>query len=221
MIKINLLGERRTGKTRKGRLGAPPPEAGVATGGGGAGWQNLVLVLIFLASLGVVGGWAWMLVREQEEKETERARLEERLRELEKEKLLFEQLQAKKAAKERRVAMLRELKENKHVPVYVLQQVNDALGAINQGEVQSLWLESLSEDKQHLNLSGRASTFNDVSELWNALNGNPVFADVTLGQTIKERDNIRFSLDATIEPEFADYGEEASVAATAGASAQE
>ena len=215
MIKINLLAASRTGKTRA------PQKKKASSLGAGAGWQNAALVLIFLASLGVVVGWAWTLASEQGEKEAKKVKLEARLKELEKEKQLFEQLQAKKAAKERRVAMLRELKENKHVPVYVMQQVNDALGDINKGEVQSLWLESLSEDKQQLNLSGRARTFNDVSELWNTLNANPVFDNVTLGQTIKERDNVRFSLDATIQPEVIDFGGEAPGSATASAPAQE
>ena len=216
MIKINLLAERRSGK-RPARKKA----SGGGGGGGGAGWQNLVLVLIFLAALGFVGGWAWTLAGEQGEKETKKADLQQRLKELEKEKELFEALQAKKAAKERRVAMLKSLKANKHVPVFVMQQVNDALGSINDGEVQSLWLESLSEDKQQLNITGRANTFNDVSELWNHINDNPVFVNVTLGQTIKERENIRFSLDATILPEAIGGGEATAQAATAGAAAQE
>ena len=100
-----------------------------------------------------------------------------------------------------RLAKLKELKANKQVPVYIMQQVNDCFGAINQGEIQSIWLELLSENQQKLTIGGRANTFNDVSELWNRLNDNPVFENVTLGQTIKESDTIRFTLNTTIIPE--------------------
>jgi Tfp pilus assembly protein PilN len=193
MIKINLLAEKRTAKARARRTPGVRFEAG--------GWQTLLLGLIFVAALGFIGIQWWRYSSQIEQRKDEKAQKEAQLQQLQKDLERVKQLEAKKAAKERRFNLLRDLKAQKQVPVYVLQQVNDAFGDINQGEVQSIWLTLLSGNKNKLSVRGQANTFNDVSELWNRLNENPVFENVLLGQTIKERDTINFTLDALIIPE--------------------
>jgi len=191
MIKINLLAEKRAGKARGGkRLQGVRFEAG--------GWQGLILGLIVVLALGYIGGQWWRLGNIHEKRQEDKAGLASELEELQKDLDRVKQLEQKKAAKERRFNLLRELKAQKQVPVYVLQQINDAFGDINQGEVQSIWLELISGSSKKLSIQGRANTFNDVSELWNRLNENPVFENVLLGQTIKERETIRFTLDAAV-----------------------
>lgn len=212
MIKINLLAEKRASKARAGkRLQGVRFEAG--------GWQGLILGLIVVMALGYIGEEWWRLGKNLEERKEAKAGLEKELQELQKDLERVKQLEQKKAAKERRFNLLKQLKAQKQVPVYVLQQINDAFGDINQGEVQSIWLELLSGSNKKLSLQGRANTFNDVSELWNRLNENPVFDNVLLGQTIKERDTIRFTLDATVLPEAIQIEGDASVPAGAAAPA--
>jgi Tfp pilus assembly protein PilN len=195
MIRINLLAEKRAGKARRG--GSPTRSIRFEAGG----WQGLVLVLIVLGALIFIGEEWWRRASKIEGQQDEKAQLEQRLQELQKDLDRVKELEEKQAAKERRVNLLKELKANKQVPVYVMQQINDCFGAINQGEIQSIWLELLSENQQKLTIGGRANTFNDVSELWNRLNESPVFENVTLGQTIKDSETIRFTLNTTIVPE--------------------
>jgi Tfp pilus assembly protein PilN len=178
MIKINLLAEKKPGK-----VAAP---AGLKPEGVGGG-QNLLLVGILVIGLVITGGW-WYLLRNEEadwrrkhtEADKELARLEEIRRK-------GEEYEKQKELLTRKIALITELKKMQTVPVHILDQVSKNLPDF-------LWLESMSASANQISITGKATTYNAVSNFYSNLNESGHFSEVALGRTFEVPEGVAFSL---------------------------
>lgn len=178
MIKINLLAERKAAKAKA--------SSGLKIEGA-AGGQNLLLVGIVLVGVLVAAGWSWKrhsdLVDRRETKirnEQELARLAEIRKKADEYKQLI-------AAFDKKINLITELKKKQAVPVHILDQVSRNLPDF-------LWLDSMSSGQNQINIVGKATTYNAVSNFYDALQGSGHFADVVLGKTAEVPEGVSFSL---------------------------
>jgi Tfp pilus assembly protein PilN len=178
MIRINLVSER---KTTKGKGAAARP--GVSSGGP----QGLLLGAILLVGLLVAGGWAWMTQRELsgwtrkvDEAQAELTRLEE----VRKKGDLFKR---QKELLERKIQLITDLKKKQSVPVHILDQVSKNLP-------EFLWLEAMEATQNQISISGKATTYNAVSNFYDNLSASGFFTGVDLGKTSEASEGVSFSL---------------------------
>jgi Tfp pilus assembly protein PilN len=180
MIKINLLAERKPTKTKSS------PSLRIE---GGAGARQLMLVGIVLVGV-VVAGWMWWSAK------SAITRLEEDHRAADAELIRLEEVRkkgdeftARKELLERKIQLITELKKRQQVPVHILDQVSRNLPDF-------LWLESMSANTSDINIAGKATTYNAVSNFYRNLSECGYFQDVTLGRTYEVSEGVSFSLTA-------------------------
>jgi Tfp pilus assembly protein PilN len=179
MIKINLLAERKQAK-------AKTSSTSLKIEGGGGG-RNLLLAGILILGLVIAGGWWYMISNELadwQRKHEEADRELERLAEIRKK---GEEYKAQKELLERKVNLITDLKRRQEVPVHILDQISKNLP-------EFLWLESMSAKRNKVSISGKATTYNAVSNFYENLNGSGLFGDVNLGRVFEVPEGVAFSL---------------------------
>lgn len=182
MIRINLL------EKHEGR--APSSSGG---GGGGSSFSVGVgpvaigVIAIVLLSVGWLGYAWWDKTSRIAQLETEIDDAKDTLKELEKALRKVDEFEAKKAALERRVELISDLKRRQVVPVHLLDQVSRELPDF-------LWLSNMTETGGALRVQGKATTYNAVSNFYNNLKDSPNFQDVTLGTTRRVPEGVSFQL---------------------------
>jgi Tfp pilus assembly protein PilN len=195
MIKINLLAERKAAKAKsatsfKFELG---------------GSQNLLLAGIVVVGALVAGGWWWAraseLTRVQQAKVTAQAELK-RLEEVRKKAEAFK---TQKELLERKINLITELKKKQAVPVHILDQVSRNLP-------EFMWLDSLTASANAINIVGKATTYNAVSNLYDNLRASGQFSDVVLGKTTEIAEGVSFSLTCRYAPPGAPAAADAAAA---------
>ncbi|MFQ5767271.1 MAG: PilN domain-containing protein [Acidobacteriota bacterium] len=178
MIRINLISERKVEKTRKPL---------VNFGAGNEALGNVILTGVILAAL-CVCGFKYMSLRstlgDLSAKITDATVERDRLKEILKK---GEEFKAQRQLLRKKVELITQLKLNQSVPVHLLDQISRNLP-------EFLWLENLSERNDVVSLSGRATTYNAVSNLYNNLRDSRYFADVILGTTQEQSHGVSFSL---------------------------
>lgn len=181
MIKINLLAEKKQPKAAKASKARKLEGAGVGAG------VNLMLAGIVLLGVLFAGGWWWRLngeVAQREERDRE-AKVElERLTEIRKK---GEEYTAQKELLAQKIDLITQLKKKQDVPVHIMDQVSRNLP-------DNLWLESVSASSNQVSISGKATTYNAVSNFYRNLNDAGFFAAVTLGKTYEVNEGVAFSL---------------------------
>jgi Tfp pilus assembly protein PilN len=180
MIKINLLTEKKQVKTK-----AP---AAIKVEGAGGG-RNLLLVAILVVGAVIAGGWWFTLSNEHADwvqKHTEADRELERLAEIRKK---GEEYKKRKELLQRKIDLITELKKQQAVPVHILDEISKNLPDF-------LWLESMSSGKNSIDIKGKATTYNAVSNFYSNLTGSGHFQDVSLGRTFEVPEGVSFSLTA-------------------------
>jgi len=147
-----------------------------------------------VASLVLVGltvgwlGWQWWARSSKiEELQAELKRTNEEVLQLKKALEKVDEFESKKAALEQRVQIISDLKRRQVVPVYLLDQVSRELPDF-------LWLDKLAESGGSLRISGKATTYNAVSNFYNNLRDSPFFEGVTLGTTRRVPEGVSFQL---------------------------
>ena len=198
MIKINLLAERKPTKAK----GSPSVRID-----GGAGARQFMLVAVVLVGV-VVAGWMWWSAK------SAISRLEEEHRAADAELIRLEEVRkkgdeftARKELLERKIQLITELKKRQQVPVHILDQVSRNLPDF-------LWLDSMSANMSDINIAGKATTYNAVSNFYRNLSECGYFQEVTLGRTYEVSEGVSFSLtakfvspaDAAIDAEGEDAG---------------
>jgi len=180
MIKINLLAERKAAKAK------------AATGGGfkletPQGSRSFLLVGILAVGALVAGGWylqrASTLKKLRGELAAEQAEAQ-RLVEIRKKADEFKQ---QRELLERKINLITELKKNQTVPVHILDQISRNLPDF-------LWLETMSASSNGVQVAGKATTYNAVSNFYDNLIESGRFTDVVMGRAAEVPEGVAFSL---------------------------
>jgi type IV pilus assembly protein PilN len=185
MIKINLLTTTQQGKARAVR---EPRFKGVGTLG-----QNTLMAGVVLLAVAYVG-WQWYdLAVEQHTLVAEIAKAEK-----EKERLQViikkgEEYKAKKELLQRKITLITQLKHNQSGPVHLLDEVSRQLPDF-------LWLDSLTEGGFNVQINGKATTYNAVSNFYNNLTGSRYFENVVMGSISSIPVGVQFSLTCHFLP---------------------
>ena len=183
MIKINLLAERKAAKAKaatsfKFEMG---------------GSQNLLLAGIMVVGLLVAAGWSWARVSELNRVRQEKVTAEAELKRLEDVRKKAEAFKKQKELLERKINLITELKKKQAVPVHILDQVSRNLP-------EFMWLDSLTANANAINIVGKATTYNAVSNLYDNLRASGQFSDVVLGKTTEITEGVSFSLTCRYAP---------------------
>ena len=183
MIKINLLAERRAAKVKA------PSSIKFEMGGS----QNLLLAGIVIIGLIVAAGWSWMKHAELADVQHQKVVAEAELKRLVEIRKKAEAFKKQKELLERKINLITELKKKQAVPVHILDQVSRNLPDF-------LWLDSMTASSNAITISGKATTYNAVSNLYDNLRSSGQFADVVLGKTAEINEGVSFSLTCRYAP---------------------
>jgi type IV pilus assembly protein PilN len=183
MIKINLVAERKAAKAKaatsfKFEMG---------------GSQNFLLAGILVLGLLLAAGWSWARATELAHVREERTKAQAELKRLEDIRKKADAFKTQKELLERKINLITELKKKQAVPVHILDQVSRNLP-------EFMWLESLTASANAINIVGKATTYNAVSNLYDNLRKSGEFADVVLGKTTEIADGVSFSLTCRYAP---------------------
>ena len=181
MIKINLLAER---KLIKGGKAASPGARTEAAQGGGA---SFLLFGILLLGVAVAGGWWWIAAREHASWTTKVNDAERELVRLEEVRKKGEIFKHQKDLLEKKIQLITELKKKQSVPVHILDEISKNLP-------EFLWLDSMEATANQISISGKATTYNAVSNFYDNLSSSGHFTGVDLGRTSEAPEGVSFSL---------------------------
>lgn len=183
MIKINLLAERRAAKAKT------PSSFKFEMGGS----QNLLLAGIFAIGVIVAGGWWWAKHAELTDVQHQKVVAQEELKRLVEIRKKAEAFKKQKDLLERKINLITDLKKKQAVPVHILDQVSRNLPDF-------LWLDSMTANANAISITGKATTYNAVSNLYDNLRASGQFVDVVLGKTAESPDGVSFSLTCRYAP---------------------
>jgi type IV pilus assembly protein PilN len=195
MIKINLLAERKAAKAKtatsfKFEMG---------------GSQNFLLAGIIVVGILVAGGWWWARVSELNRVRQAKVTAQAELKRLEEVRKKAEAFKTQKELLERKINLITELKKKQAVPVHILDQVSRNLP-------EFMWLDSLTASSNAINIVGKATTYNAVSNLYDNLRASGQFSDVVLGKTTEIAEGVSFSLTCRYAPPGAPAAADAAAA---------
>jgi len=184
MIKVNLL----TGAKREPVRKAPAMKV---EGLGGS--QNLLLVVILGLACSFAGWRYYSLSAESQRLDQDLDTAREQLKKVEDDRKAIEILKVKKAAFQKQIDIITNLKNNQQVPVRLLDEVSRNLPDF-------LWLVSMQETGNQLTFSGRATTPNAYANFYNNLDASAYFSEVGKISYTADRDDVTFSLSAKFVP---------------------
>ena len=175
MIKINLLAEKKQHKPER----APKIEMG--------GGQNVLLVGIILLGVIVSGVWWWSAGNKLENWQVKHVEADRELQRLEEIRKKGEEYKARKAELARKIDLITTLKKQQAVPVHILDQISKNLPDF-------LWLEAMSVNNNAITISGKATSYNAVTNFYNNLSDSGYFAGVELGRVFEVQEGVAFSI---------------------------
>ncbi|MFQ5701761.1 MAG: PilN domain-containing protein [Acidobacteriota bacterium] len=184
MIKVNLLADARRAPARR----APS----LHLEGIGAS-QNLLMLAVLAIALSFVGWRYYSLSAESKRLDQDLEIARDQLRRVEKDREAIQALKAKKAAFQKQIDIITDLKNNQQVPVRLLDEVSRNLPDF-------LWLMTMQEKGDQLTFSGKATTPNAYANFYNNLDASPFFKDVGKISYTVNRDDVMFSLSARFVP---------------------
>jgi type IV pilus assembly protein PilN len=184
MIKINLLATAQQGRVRAPK--APKLEVG------DLGQNVLMAGVVILAVLFI--GWRWYdLASEARRLHREIAAAEEEKRRLQEIIKKGEDFKAKKELLQRKITLITQLKRNQSGPVHLLDEISKQLPDF-------LWLDQMTESGFNIQIQGKATTYNAVSNFYNNLSGSRYFQNVTMGAITAVPVGVTFSLTCHFLP---------------------
>jgi len=197
MITINLIAEAQRGKSRE--------KAAPRIQGTGALGQNVLMVGVAILAALVVG-WRWYgLSSEHSRLTSEIARAEAEKQRLQAIIKKGEEYKAKKDLLQRKIALVSQLKRNQSGPVHLLDEISKQLPDF-------LWLDSMNESAWNVQIQGKATTYNAVSNFYNNLTGSRYFQNVVLGPISSIPQGVTFSLTCHFIPQPTSGAEAAATA---------
>jgi type IV pilus assembly protein PilN len=186
MIKINLIAGTEKGKARE--KAAPRLE------GSGALGQNVLMIGVVVLALLVVG-WRWTsLAGEHRRLAAEIVRAEQEKERLQAIIKKGEEYKAKKDLLQRKIELVSQLKRNQSGPVHLLDEISKQLPDF-------LWLDNMNEASWSVQINGKATTYNAVSNFYNNLTGSRYFQNVVMGPITAIPAGVSFSLTCQFVPQ--------------------
>jgi Tfp pilus assembly protein PilN len=186
MIKVNLLATARREPTKK----AAPA---VSVEGMGT-LQNLGIVVIIVVTAAFVGWKWWSMVGEQAKLDRDLADAQERMKKVEEDRRVADELEKKRQKVEHQIELITKLKNEQQVPVRLLDEISRNLP-------EFLWLTSMNETAGALTFSGRATTPTAYANFYNNLDASPYFSDVgRISYRDEGAEGVSFSLAARFIP---------------------
>jgi len=173
MIRINLLG------VTKGRRGKRPAVQAASVGGG----SNMLVIGLVLAAIAAAGNYyyyytlqtdAAMLQKKIQAAELENARLSTI-------KAKYMELEKQKDNYERRVNVIHQLQKNQKGPSELLTMIADTVN-----NTDAVWLATMKEDGNNVNLEGMALSVNAVANLMENLKKTGKFRSVEIKETFQD-----------------------------------
>jgi type IV pilus assembly protein PilN len=181
MIRINLIGEKKKQSKKKSGGGARVKLEGMSGGNSG------LLVGILLVGVVAAGFWWWTLSKDLQSWNQQISDADQEIERLEEIIKKGEEYEAKKALLARKIDLITDLKKQQGVPVYILDQVSKNLP-------EFLWLDRMSASTNEINISGKATNYNAVSNFYTNLSDSGFFNNVSLGRTFEVPEGVAFSL---------------------------
>ncbi len=171
MIRINLLG---VPKAKRGRRAA-------AAGGGQP--PNMLVVLLLVAALALGGNYYyyWSLQREAtvlKQKMDAARRENQRLAEI---KAKYLELEKQKDLYERRVNVIHQLQANQSGPATLLTTIGNTVN-----KTDAVWLNSMKEDGNNINLDGVALSIDAVAALMRNLKATGYFKNIEIKESFQD-----------------------------------
>jgi len=158
MIKINLLPYQKAVKVKRQQS----LEA-----------QLLIAGLVFLVVIAGLFFFGYMLNAKITEQQTLRDSKNQQLEMLKKKVKEVQDVEAKKQLVEQKIAIIDQLKRNQQGPVHVLDEVSRHLPS-------RIWLTSLVEKGNVVDIDGRATTNFDIVDYFNSLKSSPYISNLEL-----------------------------------------
>jgi len=184
MIRINLLSETKPSKSRSFKPSIQMP---------GNIPQNLLMIALVALSL-VFVSWKWYSLK------AEHADLADRITKAEAEKRRLDEIikkgdtyKAQRDLLNKKIGLITQLKKNQAGPVHLLDEISRKLPDF-------LWLDQMSGVNNGITISGKATTYNAVSNFYNNLTGSNYFDQVVLGPIASTSGGITFSLTCKFVP---------------------
>jgi len=177
MIRINLLSEAKPSKSRSFKPNIQMP---------GSVPQNLLMVALVALTL-VFVSWKWYSLK------AEHSDLSNRIVKAEAEKKRLDEIikkgdtyKARRDLLNKKIGLITQLKKNQSGPVHLLDEISRKLPDF-------LWLDRMSGVKNGVTITGKATTYNAVSNFYNNLTGSKYFDQVILGPITSTSGGITFS----------------------------
>jgi len=182
MIKINLLTEKKQSKKKKA-----PSSLNVEALGKG---QNMLLAVILVIGAAAAGTWWYKLSGEVSDWKQKHAEADTELERLTEVRKKGEEYKAQKELLAQKIDLISELKKRQEVPAHILDQVSKNLP-------EFLWLDQLTADDSKISITGKATTYNAVTNFYNNLSRSGLFTEVALGRTFEASEGVAFSLSCS------------------------
>jgi type IV pilus assembly protein PilN len=174
MIRINLLG---VSHPKKGK------RAIVTTTGVEGGGPNMLVVLLVIVALAAAGNYYYYSMLQKESaslkvKMEEARRENQRLADI---KAKYIELERQKDAYERRVNVIHQLQANQSGPATLLTTISDTVN-----KTDAVWLNSMKEDGNNIDLDGVALSVDAVAQLMKNLKATGYFKNVEIKESFQD-----------------------------------
>jgi type IV pilus assembly protein PilN len=193
MIRINLLG---APKPKKGKRSAVSVSMPTMEGG------NIVVVTLVVVVLMVLvnGGWWMKLTRERDRISKELAAAQQENIRLTMVKAKYQEREKQKNDYQRRVEVIDQLRAGQAGPAILLTKLGETVNSTD-----AVWLHSMKEDGDKVNLEGMALSVNAVANFMQNLRKSGYFKSVEMkesfqDETVKDMQAFIFSLICEKQP---------------------
>jgi len=201
MIKVNLVGEKPSKKTKQKKASLPSAP--------GAVQAYLFLALFAGGALVLCAALYWYQSSKLARLDADIAAAQQRQRELQAIKVQVDALEAKRATFQRKVDLIERLKSQQSGPVHLVDELSKSLPDF-------VWLKDLQQTGDVVKVSGQANGLTSVADFISALQRSGWFPAVDLVSSTEDQNIVTFALQATFkDPEVA--AKEAAAAKAAAA----
>jgi type IV pilus assembly protein PilN len=189
MIKVNLVGERPSKKTKQKKVSTPSTP--------GAVQAYLFLALFAGGALVLCAALYWYQSSKLARLDADIAAAQQRQRELQAIKVQVDALEAKRATFQRKVDLIERLKSQQSGPVHLVDELSKSLPDF-------VWLRTLEQTGDVIKVNGQANGLTSVADFISALQRSGWFPAVDLVSSTEDQNIVTFALQATFkDPEVA------------------